>query len=874
MVDTIPGDISSLTTLTINGSPIESLVDTSGDHDFFRMTLTAGVTYRFTVNTSTTGTPIGDPTLTLRDAAGTSLAFNDDGGPGLYSVISFTAASSGTYFLDVAGFGSNAGGYSVSASIDDAIDDDVGTTGTIAVNAAALNGTYDTAGDDDWYGTQLLAGVTYSFDTGGAQDTTLALRDANGAQLAFDDDGGSGFLSHIQYTATASGTHFLDVEEFFDSTGAYTLVATSIDTETADNLTTGVVTVDGPTVNRYIDTSGDVDRFAVTLVEGQVYTFNTTTPTGFGNTDTIITLRDAAGVALASDDDSGPGLSSSLSFVATASGTYYVDVDGFGTATGAYALDVQRLPVFNNTQIADQLTTGFWGAGNEHHFAVSAGGSLTVNITALTAEGQSLAIAALQVWTDVTGIAFNFTAGAAQITFDDADPNSAYATANYAGGITSDAFVNVGTGWLATYGTGLNSYSFQTYIHEIGHALGLGHAGNYNGSATYSLDAHYANDSWATTVMSYFDQVDNDFFDAQGFNYTFLLTPMVADIIAIQQLYGVTNTTRTGDTVYGFGNNTGNAIYNATLYQGTAITIFDNGGTDTLDYSQYGTSYNQVVDLRSGRFGSVGGSTGNLTIARDTVIENVITGLGMDILTGNAVANVMSGGADNDEIYGQGGDDTLNGGDGDDKLNGANGNDTINGGIGIDTINGGQGRDVVDAGDGNDTVRESEVVDGGNGDDSIFGSTGFRNFFNGQAGIDFLQGAELGDVLDGGADNDVIVGGIGKDTMTGGTGADAFRFDDGEFGGATTNTADIITDFNHADGDRIRLNLVDAVNGGGDNAFSFIGTTAFGSVAGQLRYQVISGNTYVQGDTDGNGVADFMIRLNGNIALVAGDFVL
>jgi hypothetical protein len=37
----------------------------------------------------------------------------------------------------------------------------------------------------------------------------------------------------------------------------------------------------------------------------------------------------------------------------------------------------------------------------------------------------------------------------------------------------------------------IDSYSFQTYVHEIGHALGLGHGGPYNGSASYGLDNLY-----------------------------------------------------------------------------------------------------------------------------------------------------------------------------------------------------------------------------------------------------------------------------------------------------------------------------------------------------------------------------------------------
>ena len=48
----------------------------------------------------------------------------------------------------------------------------------------------------------------------------------------------------------------------------------------------------------------------------------------------------------------------------------------------------------------------------------------------------------------------------------------------------------------------------------------------------------------------------------------------------------------------------------------------------------------------------------------------------------------------------------------------------------------------------------------------------------------------------------------------------------------------------------------------------------FTIVAGELRYEQISGNTFVYGDTNGDGTADFMIRVDGIQAFVASDFTL
>ena len=83
---------------------------------------------------------------------------------------------------------------------------------------------------------------------------------------------------------------------------------------------------------------------------------------------------------------------------------------------------------------------------------------------------------------------------------------------------------------------------------------------------------------------------------------------------------------------------------------------------------------------------------------------------------------------------------------------------------------------------------------------------------------------------------------------------------------ATFSTADIIRDFSSTDADKINLGFVDAnsANGAGTNeAFAFIGTNAFHNVAGELRYEQVSGDIFVYGDTNGDGIADFMIRLDG-----------
>ena len=129
----------------------------------------------------------------------------------------------------------------------------------------------------------------------------------------------------------------------------------------------------------------------------------------------------------------------------------------------------------------------------------------------------------------------------------------------------SSATIDISANWVTTDGgandgkTGIDSYAYQTYIHETGHALGLGHQGPYNGSATYSTDAVFADDTWQYSVMSYFSEPSYN-----GGSYRYVITPQMADIYAVKSVYGAA-TTRTGDTVYGF-HNTAGSIFDFTAY--------------------------------------------------------------------------------------------------------------------------------------------------------------------------------------------------------------------------------------------------------------------------------------------------------------------
>ena len=235
------------------------------------------------------------------------------------------------------------------------------------------------------------------------------------------------------------------------------------------------------------------------------------------------------------------------------------------------------------------------------------------------------------------------------------------------------------------------------------------------------------------------------------------------------------------------------------------------------------------------------------------------------------------------QIIGNAGNNVIDGGDGADEMQGLGGNDYYyvddRGDIVIETANGGGADRVYSS---ISRILEANVEQlhlTGYDDINGYGSDGdYTNIIVGNRYDNYIYGRGGADFLYGGRGDDTIRGGTGRDILYGGdenqysSGADIFEFHAPDFGGANAATADRIVDFDASD--RIDLSRVDAVTGGADNAFAFIGSGAFTGVAGQLRYQYVSGSTAVQGDMNGDKVADFWIMLDGTHALSTGQFIL
>ncbi|WP_225009091.1 M10 family metallopeptidase [Novosphingobium percolationis] len=538
-----------------------------------------------------------------------------------------------------------------------------------------------------------------------------------------------------------------------------------------------------------------------------------------------------------------------------------------------------------------QVTYSFpWVDGAASVFAPNYGrGENVAAVTAPVSAAQAQQIAgAFTAWSNVANVAFmqvaetaDGTVGDIRVAFTSAVPGAYW---GYALGV-SDGMSNAhGDIWIDDSIIGQSfapgTYNYMAMMHEIGHALGLKHP--FEGAKIPS-----GFDNRRYTIMSYTDPDKVWWHKPEtGANEYLIKSPMVYDILAIQKIYGANMAWHTGDDVYAFSPT-------APSFE----AIWDAGGTDTFSVAAFSGAC--TIDLTAGAYSSLGYDTVSLTknigIAFNCTIENAIGGAGADTLLGSATANGLSGGGGNDVLRGNAGDDVLNGEGDNDTLDGGAGNDALDGGAGDDLLDGGAGDDVLTGGEGIDAANYSAIRSGvkvgldiqglqatGAGNDSL---TGIENVVGGagadllvgDAGANRLEGGAGADRLVGGEGADVLVGGEGRDLTVGGGGADVFRFATiKELAGKAAPAADEIYDFSHAEGDLIDLSALDAIKSttSVNDAFTWIGEAAFTKHAGELRYAVALGVGLVTGDIDGNGSADFAIRIDGGVALVAEDFVL
>lgn len=301
----------------------------------------------------------------------------------------------------------------------------------------------------------------------------------------------------------------------------------------------------------------------------------------------------------------------------------------------------------------------------------SSSGSDYTGFNVFTDAQKETARVALQLWSDVANLTFKEDATASerqgQITFANSDSISSGVWGfAFTSGTTRPVWVNFDGSKDSWAGRTPGAYDLTAMLHEIGHALGLNHPGDYNasdrGEASYANNATFMQDSRLYTIMSYFSASE------VGGNHgrKYAATPMIYDLLAVQDFYGRNYATRSGDTVYGFNSTAGRSVLDFTVNTQPIVTIWDGGGRNSLDLSGFTNTSN--VDLRPGSYSDAAGLTRNLSIAFATYIADVTTGAATDTIRDNALSNRIITGAGDDVITVTTGNDTVDGGTGSDVL--------------------------------------------------------------------------------------------------------------------------------------------------------------------------------------------------------------
>ncbi|HEX8225197.1 MAG TPA: M10 family metallopeptidase C-terminal domain-containing protein [Allosphingosinicella sp.] len=508
-------------------------------------------------------------------------------------------------------------------------------------------------------------------------------------------------------------------------------------------------------------------------------------------------------------------------------------------------------PIFNQAQIINQIDGGpvIPGGNDKITFSFMTGNPTgwynspkyqalgvteAFGFSEMSAAEKAVAREAMVLWDDLIPQTITEMKGkGADITLANTTTGPAQAHAYFPGNgpklqsdvWTADPSVNWTNAWLQYDG-----YGRTTLIHEIGHTLGLNHPGDYNfgddgpdpdtdpDPITYAGDAFYYQDSEQFTIMSYFSPTITG---AQPVNGALFLvgnaqTPLRDDILTIQAKYGADPTTRVGNTNYFSNSNAGNAVYDLAQNPYPYLAVYDAGGEDTFDFSTANRSV--FIDLRPGSFSSA--AKGAVTLAQ---ANSIITAF-------NDAADASQGQPDF-ALYNTQAE--------------VNADADFLGTLGHNRVL-------------NDTL-VSGIFATSHRNISIAWNTIIENA-NGGSARDYLYGNQVSNKLNGNGGNDVLDGAQGDDIYTGGAGADEFRV--GHTGGNEK-----ITDF--ATGvDKISLVDIDANSGvAGNQAFTYIGNAAF-SAAGQLRSYTQSGDNYLAGDVNGDGLADFTINTGAGAPVV------
>jgi serralysin len=920
----------------ITDNDIISTIDTIGDQDYYKVTLTAGTAYEFhlysygppaTGDVGPNGSGLTDPYLELYAPDGTTLLVSADGGAntvynqansGFDVLLVYTPTQSGTFYIDARAFsnspatpnGDSVGDYQLAVRVQDPNDPTVyhpyyapteplyaidWGTQVSKINQSARN-------PDGNEGTRTTGGNGVD-PTGNAQGTPVytnlidipALAAAQGKDITgknvitiYFAKPGDIFVSNDPTnpglppaTITAVAIKDFEITAVWTALGEFEKVADVVylevqDRDQADFIYTSYAGTPGPGVSLLGSMSppGESD-------EGLAQ---------FNNADERWNARDLAQggfsfVTLIHEFGHGHGLAHPHDNGGHSGIMNGVEPEGAGVAdytTGDYDLNQG---VFTMMSYEDGWQTS---PHNPHNASTTAGYGYLGGLMAFD-------IAAIQ---DKYGVNEDYNTGNNIYTIKDVNAPGTYYSSIWDGGGTDeivysgarDATIDlrqatlkyeVGGGGFVSYALGIyGGFTIANGVTIENATSGSGNDTLRGNSADNRLDGGAGND------FLWLMEGGNDTALGGAGNDTFLFGATLTPSDAADGGAGIDQLAIQGNYTQTLGGGVTN-FESLAILPGNDIR-FGDPGTNFYDYNITTVNANVapgvqlIVDANRLRVGEDFTFNGSAELDGGFFIWG---GGGVDTLTGGSMTDIFYFG-ENGQF---GASDTVNGGGGTDQL-GLRGNYTIVFGAG--QLSGIENIGLVSAQDTrfgalgstfnyNLTMNDANVasgvlmtVDGAalrNGETLTFNGSAETN------GLFRIFGGQGSDVITTGAGADIIQGGRGADDMTGGGGADTFRYittlD------STGAAMDEILDF--APGtDKIDLARIDANTlAGGDQGFSWIGSNAFtgsgAASAGELRAYQNNGIWFVEGDTDGNGVADLVIAVTtqGGAPLVQGDFV-